>query len=101
MHYSDSVVASPSRPRVSPDQIHTRIILLAAPNIAANRFAYVWYYSLPTYACSAMVAMRRLQTLGRGTSNLSSFNVSYVLVYSESGKRTLSVPENNQGILRT
>ena len=101
LHYciipnSDSVVVSPSRPRVSPDEIHTRIFLLAAPNIAAKRFAYVWYYSMPTYACSAMVAMRRLQALRRRKSNSSArapLNVSYVLVYSESGKRNVSVPE--------
>ena len=63
-----------------------RVILSPAPDIAAKRFAYVWYYSMPTYACSAMVAMRRLQALRRKSSSFAFLNVSYVLVYSESGK---------------
>ena len=59
--------------------------------MAARRFAYVWYYSMPTYACSAMVAMRRLQSLRNKRSNSSApFNVSYVLVFSESGRQNVS-----------
>ena len=57
----------------------------------SRHFAYVWYYhyTMPEYACSATVAMRRLQAL-RARSLLSrALNVDYVLVYSalEQNKR--------------
>ena len=64
-----------------------RVTLHAATNIMERRYAYVWYYSKPTYACSAMVAMRRLQSLRRKSNSSIPLNVSYVLVFSESGKQ--------------
>ena len=67
--------------REYPFQIRSHL-----PDINSRRFAYVWYFyhTMPEYAleyaCSAIVAMRRLQTLREE----SALQADYVLVYGAS-----------------
>ena len=58
--------------------------------IKFDRFAYVWYYSgRPLYLCSAIVAMKKLQSLRRREDSFPVVAVDYVLVYAHQGSLLL------------